>query len=156
MDPMVGCSRLPETVRSSGNISIRNIPAQTGRTLSTVPIGCPTTGFRNSNGQKKRPSRHHRRRISGCRKKLDLESKDVSLPSFPSAPGKQVRESERVVIWEYVPAPGAATSLHHHGRDAVVVAFKELKAHVTFVARGVTHKDEQTAGADRAYVFELK
>jgi len=85
-----------------------------------------------------------------------LESKDVSLPSFPSAPGKQVRESERVVIWEYVPAPGAATSLHHHGRDAVVVAFKELKAHVTFVARGTTHKDEHTAGADRAYVFELK
>ena len=41
-------------------------------------------------------------------------------------------------------------------RDAVVVAFTNLKPRVTFVPRGTVHNDEQTAGANRAYVFELK
>jgi len=56
---------------------------------------------------------------------------NASAPAFPDAPGKKVRESERVENWEYVP-------------------------HVTFVPRGTLHNDEQTAGAARAYVFVLK
>ena len=75
-------------------------------------------------------------------------------PSFPGALGKKIRESERVLIWEFVPAPGP--SPHHHTRDAVVVAFTKLKPSVTFVPRGTVHSDEVTAGADRAYVFEVK
>ena len=81
---------------------------------------------------------------------------DTSMPVFPGIAGKNVRESERVVIWEFVPAPGTAPSPHRHTRDAVVVAFTNLKPHVNFVPRGTLHSDEQTAGADRAYVFEVK
>ena len=40
--------------------------------------------------------------------------------------------------------------------DAVVVAFTKLKPRVSFVPHGTVHADEQTADADRAYVFELK
>jgi hypothetical protein len=73
---------------------------------------------------------------------------------FPGTAGKKVRESERVVIWEFVPGPGPSN--HHHTRDAVVVGFTNSKPSMTFVPRGTVHTDEQTAGAERAYVFELK
>jgi hypothetical protein len=85
-----------------------------------------------------------------------VASTDSSPLPFPSASGKQVRESERVVIWEFAPPPEPARTPHHHVRDAVVVAFTQLKPRVTFVARGTTHTGEETAGADRVYVFELK
>ena len=85
---------------------------------------------------------------------LGVTDTNASAPAFPDALGKKVRESERVVIWEFVPAPGP--SPHHHMRDAVVVAFTNLKPRVTFVTRGTVHVDEQTTGADRVYVFEVK
>ena len=47
-------------------------------------------------------------------------------------------------------------SLDVHARDAVIVAFTELKPHVTFVERGTVHNDEQTSGADRVFAFEVK
>ena len=81
---------------------------------------------------------------------------ETNTPAFPGVAGKSVRESERVVIWEFVPAPGLAPSPHRHTRDAVVVAFTNQKPRVTFVPRGTVHVDEQTTGAERAYVFELK
>jgi hypothetical protein len=87
---------------------------------------------------------------------LGAQDTDTITPAFPGMAGKHVRESERVVIWEFLPAPGPAPSPHRHTRDAVVVAFTSLKPRVTFVSRGTLHADEQTAGADRAYVFELK
>jgi hypothetical protein len=80
----------------------------------------------------------------------------IATPAFPGATGKNIRESERAVIWEFVPAPGPASSPHRHTRDAVVVAFTNLKPRVTFVPHGTVHADEQTAGAERVYVFELK
>jgi len=80
------------------------------------------------------------------------ESTPLGPADMPSTLGKKLRESERVVISELVPAP----SLHSHARDAVVVSFINMKPRVTFVPRGTTHNDEQTAGADRAYIFELK
>jgi hypothetical protein len=85
---------------------------------------------------------------------VGLMDTNASIPTFPGPPGKKVRESERVVIWEFVPAP--PSSPHHHARDAVVVAFSNLKPRVTLVSRGTVHSDDQTAGADRTYVFELK
>ena len=66
--------------------------------------------------------------------------------------GKKVRESERVVIWEVVPAASA----HSHARDAVVVSFMNGKPRINFVPRGTMHNDEQTSGAERTYIFELK
>jgi hypothetical protein len=45
---------------------------------------------------------------------------------------------------------------HLHARDAVIVAFTELKPRVTFVERGTVHNDEQTSGADRVFAFEVK
>ena len=79
-----------------------------------------------------------------------------NMPTFPDAAAKQLRDSERVVIWEYVPAPGPSASPHYHTRDAVMIAFTNLSPRVTFIVRGTTHSDEDTTAADRAYVFELK
>jgi hypothetical protein len=79
----------------------------------------------------------------------------TSPPVFPGVSGKQLRDNGRVTIWELTPAP-AAQPLHLHARDAVIVAFTELKPHVTFVERGTVHMDEQTAGADRVFAFEVK
>ena len=45
---------------------------------------------------------------------------------------------------------------HLHARDAVIVAFTKLKPRVTFVERGTVHNDEQIAGADRVFAFEVK
>jgi hypothetical protein len=80
----------------------------------------------------------------------------ASTPAFPGTAARNIRESERVVIWEFVPAPGPTSSPHRHTRDAVVVSFTNLKPRVTFVPHGTVHADEQTTGADRVYVFELK
>jgi hypothetical protein len=80
----------------------------------------------------------------------------ANATAFPDTRGKKIRESDRVVIWEFIPAPGPSAAPHHHARDAVVVEFRDLKPRVTFVPRGTVHVDEQTTGADRAYVFEVK
>ena len=85
--------------------------------------------------------------------KLDAST---TSPAFPGDAGKQIRDSERVTIWEFVPGPAPSRSGHLHTRDAIIVAFSNLKPRVTFVPRNTIHSDEQTAGADRAYVFELK
>ena len=87
---------------------------------------------------------------------LGLMDTNASAAAFPDARGKKVRESDRVVIWEFVPAPGLSSAPHHHARDAVLVAFTNTKPRATFVTRGTVHIDDQTAGADRAYVFEIK
>lgn len=77
-------------------------------------------------------------------------------PAFPGISGKQLRDSERVTIWELAPAPGPSGPPHLHARDAVIVSFTKLKPQVTFVARGTVHNDEQTGGADRVFAFEVK
>lgn len=81
---------------------------------------------------------------------------DPATPSFPASGGKQIRDSERGIIWEFIPGPGPSTTPHRHTRDAVVAAFKAGKPVVRFVPHGTVHTDEQTAGADRVYVFEVK
>lgn len=79
----------------------------------------------------------------------------TSPPAFPGVSGKQLRDNDRVTIWELTPTPGAQPP-HLHARDAVIVAFTELKPHVTFVERGTVHNDDQTSGADRVFAFEVK
>jgi hypothetical protein len=79
----------------------------------------------------------------------------TSPPAFPGISGRQLRDSERVTIWELAPASGPGAP-HLHARDAVIVAFTKLKPHVTFVERGTAHDDEQTGGADRVFAFEVK
>ena len=80
----------------------------------------------------------------------------TSPPAFPGMSGRQLRDSERVTIWELAPAPGWSSPPHLQTRDAVIVAFTKLKPHVTFVERGTAHNDEQTSGADRVFAFEVK
>jgi hypothetical protein len=70
--------------------------------------------------------------------------------------GRNVRESDRLVIWEDITAQGAQPPAHRHERDAVAVAFTGQKPRITFVPRGTVHRGEETAGADRTYFFELK
>ena len=79
----------------------------------------------------------------------------TSPPAFPGPSGKQLRDSERVTIWELA-APQNPPGPHLHARDAVIVSFTKLKPRVTFVERGTVHNDEQTSGADRAFAFEVK
>jgi hypothetical protein len=79
----------------------------------------------------------------------------TSPPGFPATSGKQLRESDRVTIWELAPARGTSGP-HLHARDSVIVAFTKLKPQVTFVERGTVHNDEQTTGADRVFAFEVK
>jgi hypothetical protein len=81
---------------------------------------------------------------------------DSRTAAFPGGLGKKVRESDRLVIWEFVPPPDPAPAAHRHERDAVLVAFANLKPRVTFVPHGTTHSGEQMTAADRAYIFELK
>jgi len=85
----------------------------------------------------------------------DAADARTSPPAFPGVLGKQLRDNDRVTIWELTPAPGAQPT-HLHAHDAVIVAFRELKPHVTFVERGTVHMDEQTTGADRVFAFEVK
>jgi hypothetical protein len=79
----------------------------------------------------------------------------TSPPAFPGISGRQLRDNERVTIWELAPAPSPRPP-HLHARDAVIVSFTELKPHVTFVKRGTVHDDEETSGADRVFAFEVK
>jgi hypothetical protein len=80
----------------------------------------------------------------------------TSPPAFPGTSARQLRDSERVTIWELAPAPGPSGLTHLHARDAVIVAFTKLKPLVRFVERGTVHDDEQTGGADRVFGFEVK
>jgi hypothetical protein len=80
----------------------------------------------------------------------------TSPPAFPGISGRQLRDSDRVTIWELAPAPGPSGPLHLHARDAVIVAFTELKPRVTYVKRGTVHNDEQAGGANRVFAFEVK
>jgi hypothetical protein len=77
-------------------------------------------------------------------------------PAFPGTTGKQLRDNERVTIWELTPPPSRSGTPHLHARDTVVIAFTKSKLHVTFVKRGTVHDDEQTGGADRMFAFEVK
>jgi len=86
---------------------------------------------------------------------LGVVDQSPGPPAFAAGAGNQLRDNERSIVWEFVPAP-AAGSPHRHTRDAVVVAFSGRTPRVSFVKRGTVHSDEGTAGADRAYVFELK
>jgi hypothetical protein len=70
--------------------------------------------------------------------------------------GKKVRESDRLVIWEDIAAQDTQPPAHKHEMDAVAVAFIGGKPKVTFIPRGTVDHGEETAGADRAYFFELK
>ena len=70
--------------------------------------------------------------------------------------GRKVRESNRLVIWEYIAAQDTQPSAHRHERDAVAVAFIGKKPKITFVPRGTVDQGRETAGVDRTYFFELK
>ena len=80
----------------------------------------------------------------------------TSPPAFPAGAGKQLRESDRVTIWELAQAPGSSAPPHLHTRDAVIVTFTKLKPQVTFVERGTVHSDEPASDADRIFAFEVK
>ena len=73
---------------------------------------------------------------------------------FPNGRGKQLRDNERSILWEFVPPPAAVP--HRHLRDAVVIAFTGKSPKASFIARGTVHNDEGLPGADRLYVVELK
>ena len=79
----------------------------------------------------------------------------TSPAAFPNGTGKQLRDNERSILWEFAPIPTGG-SAHRHQRDAVIIAFTSKTPKVTFVTRGTVHANEGVAGADRLYVIELK
>jgi hypothetical protein len=90
-----------------------------------------------------------------------LELKDAAAEGAPATAstglGKKVRESDRVNIWEDMPAQDTQPPVHHHEMDTVAVAFKTgEKPRITWIPRGTVDHGEAVAGADRAYFFELK
>ena len=87
---------------------------------------------------------------------LGVVATTTTPPAFPRAGARPLRDNERSIAWEFVPAPGVEPAPHRHLRDAVVVSFTGQTPRVSYVTRGTVHTDEGTAGADRAYVFELK
>jgi len=93
-------------------------------------------------------------------KAIFLELKEPAAQGAPATAstglGKNVRESDRIVIWEDFPAQDAQPTVHHHEMDTVAVAFIGGKPKVTYIKRGTVDHGEETAGADRAYFFELK
>lgn len=90
-----------------------------------------------------------------------LELKEPAAEGAPETAstglGKKVRESDRLIIWEDVAAQDTQPPTHHHEMDTVAVAFTTgQKPRITWVPRGTVDHGEETAGADRAYFFELK
>jgi hypothetical protein len=74
--------------------------------------------------------------------------------AFPGGAGRQLRDNERSMLWEFVPPPAAKA--HRHQRDAVVIAFAGKSPRASFVSRGTVHNDDGIRGSDRLYVVELK
>jgi hypothetical protein len=74
--------------------------------------------------------------------------------AFPGGAGRQLRDNERSMLWEFVPPPAAKA--HRHQRDAVVIAFTGKSPRASFVSRGTVHNDDGIRGSDRLYVVELK
>ena len=70
--------------------------------------------------------------------------------------GNNVRESDRLIIWEDIAAQDTQPPVHHHEMDTVAVAFVGGKPRVTWIPRGTVDHGEESAGADRTYFFELK
>lgn len=90
-----------------------------------------------------------------------LELKEPAPAGAPATAstglGKKVRESDRLVIWEDIAAQDTQPPAHRHEMDTVAVAFTSgQKPRVTFIKRGTEDHGEETAGAERAYFFELK
>jgi hypothetical protein len=82
-----------------------------------------------------------------------LDSAATPAP-FPVGAGRQLRDNERSMLWEFVPPPAAKA--HRHQRDAVVIAFTGKSPRASFVSRGTVHNDDGISGSDRLYVVELK
>ena len=110
--------------------------------------------------------------------KLETASGLPPLPSgapaaFPRAGAKQLLDTERVALWDYTWASGAAAFTYRSPHDAVVVWLSQGQFRVTPQAgaattidarpgqirplsRGSTETIELVAGTPRAFVFELK
>lgn len=89
-----------------------------------------------------------------------LELKEPAAQGAPATAstglGKNVRESDRIIIWQDFPPQDPQPLVHHHEMDCVAVAFIDGKPKVTWIPKGTVDHGEETAGADRAYFFELK
>jgi hypothetical protein len=84
---------------------------------------------------------------------------DARGASFPVGTPAQRLDNDRVTVWEFAAAEGAAPRASHvHRTDAVVVSFDAAsRPRVGFVQQGTVHDDaDAPADAARAFVFEIK
>jgi hypothetical protein len=93
--------------------------------------------------------------------------------AFPRPGSKKILENDRVVVWDYTWTPDAATPMHFHDKDVVVVFLEDgdlssttLDGQVTvnsstpgtvrFNPRGRTHTETLVRGKQHAIITELK
>lgn len=93
--------------------------------------------------------------------------------AFPRPGSKKILENARVVVWDYTWSPGAATPMHFHDKDVVVVylddgdlqstsldgtvvANPHTLGSVTFNRRDRTHTETLIRGKQHAIITELK
>jgi quercetin dioxygenase-like cupin family protein len=73
---------------------------------------------------------------------------------FPQTKAMPLLDNERVTVWDYTTPPPATR--HAHAHDTVIVWIDGSTPHALFVPRGTVHDTDETGGAQRATVFELK
>jgi hypothetical protein len=120
-------------------------------------------------------------KISGRSLIIDLKNNPVSpIPNtsgyplaFPRPGAKKLLENERVIVWDFSWTPGAATPMHFHDKDVVVLFLEDgdLKSttpdgkdvvtvytsgEIRFNARNRTHQETLVRGKQRAIITELK
>ena len=93
--------------------------------------------------------------------------------AFPRPGSKKILENARVIVWDYAWTPGAATPMHFHDKDVVVVFLEDgdLKSTtpdgqavvnpytsgtVRFNLRDRTHTEMLVRGKQHAIITELK
>jgi hypothetical protein len=102
-----------------------------------------------------------------------LENKSGYPLAFPRPGSKKILENARVIVWDYTWTPDAATPMHFHDKDVVVVFLEDgdLKSTtpdgkatvnsynfgtVRFNLRDRTHTETLIRGKQHAIITELK
>jgi hypothetical protein len=141
-----------------------------------VEVSLSQTGTASFGHQGDRPGKSNARTIVIELKDLPVVplANETGYPlAFPREHVKKLLENAQVVVWDYIWRPGAATPMHFHDKDAVVVfeasgALKSITpdgksvinesrfGDVRFSARNRTHSEILVSGKAHAVITELK
>jgi len=94
-------------------------------------------------------------------------------PAFPRPGAKKLIDNERILVWDYRWAPGVATPMHFHDKDALVTYLENgdltsmtpdgkkvvnpyTSGAVRFNPGNRSHQEALTKGSQRAIIMEFK